>query len=211
MPWPMVHFSIGFELFNNCPSPAFLLGSIAPDVVLVREQDEADKGKSHLSETGEPASINVLEDFFRECTGLNNNEEYKQFIFGYISHIYADIKWVYRKREISQESYKNLRELLWQEENQIDFDLYGAVSWRNEIFNTITEATTFEIDDIYTTTELNLWRRQLFRWLDNKDNDPQIVPVYLTRFVVEEFIKTTSEELKNLYSKLYLKEDMNIR
>lgn len=68
MPWPMVHFSIAEQLWNQNPSPEFLLGSIAPDAIHMREgSTRQDKGRTHLcDDDGTMPSLTDFDNFYRQ-------------------------------------------------------------------------------------------------------------------------------------------------
>jgi len=64
MPWPMIHFSIAYRYSDYKPKPSLLLGSVAPDAVLVRERDKAGKLKPHLyNDLGKVPNFDVYADF----------------------------------------------------------------------------------------------------------------------------------------------------
>jgi len=202
MPWPMIHFSIAYRYSDYNPTPSLLLGSVAPDAVLVRERDKAGKLKSHLyNDLGKVPNIDVYVDFIRQNTINSFDEDYKLFLFGYISHVYTDIMWGNFKKEVSDHD-KSLKEQLWQEENQMDFYLYRNSTWSDSLVKEIMRSPIYEIKGIYTGTELNLWRKNIFRWLDGPENEPNIMNIYITESRVETFINQMTEELKGLYQEL---------
>jgi hypothetical protein len=208
MPWPMIHFSIAYQLFEN-PTPIFLLGSIAPDAVLVRGNDKEGKLRSHLGRHSE------TEDFLEFIRGNIISAEvdgnYSQFLLGYIAHIYADLKWSIIKKSISGHDH-SLREQLWQEENQTDFNIYKDISWKGQLKSDIMRSPLYDLKGIYTSSELDRWRSSIFEWLDQVENEPKIKNQFLTIERIENFIMQTSEELKELLKNLLmqLEEGRNI-
>jgi len=203
MPWPMIHFSIAYRYSDYKPTPSLLLGSVAPDAVLVRELDKIGKLKSHLyKDFGKVPNNDVYVDFIRQNTTNSFDEDYKLFLFGYISHILTDIMWVNFKKKLSNHN-ESLKEQLWQEENQMDFILYRNSTWSNRLVKEIMKSPIYEIKGLYTGTELNLWRKNIFRWLDGPENEPNTMNIYITESRVETFINQMTEELKGLYQELF--------
>jgi hypothetical protein len=91
MPFPMIHFSIANKMFKYQPHPSFLLGSIAPDAILVREKyNKVDKDRSHLEMLKEyRVNLETLIQFYKDTSFSKRDVEYQQFLLGYVSHIYA--------------------------------------------------------------------------------------------------------------------------
>ncbi|NOU94293.1 hypothetical protein GC093_13845 [Paenibacillus sp. LMG 31456] len=202
MPWSMIHFSIAIRVFGTQVNPSFLLGSIAPDAVMIRERGKVSKSKSHLlnKTTGQ------TEDFFtfyESHSKLCTDQNFKPFLLGYISHVVADINWGNTKKAISEEVYpESINKLLWDEENQNDFNIFRTVPWRDSVIEKVVRAPLYELTNLYTTNELQKWRRQVFDWFDEPSNEPHIPINYLTENVVENFIANTADELKELFKKL---------
>jgi len=199
----MIHFSIAYRYSDYKPKPSLLLGSVAPDAVLVRERDKAGKLKSHLyNDLGRVPNIDVYADFIRQNTVNSFDEDYKLFLFGYISHVHTDIMWGKFKKEVSDHN-ESLKEQLWQEENQMDFMLYRNSTGSDSLVKEIMSSPIYEIKGIYTGPELDLWRKNIFKWLDDPDNEPNIMNIYITESRVETFINQMTEELKGLYQELF--------
>lgn len=196
MPWPMLHFSIAFKMFDGNPPPPFLLGSIAPDAIHARLDDRSAKAKSHLHGcTGSSPNWDGLSDFYMSRIDDFKDEENKLFMQGYVGHIIADHLWGRYKREISG-SDKTLLEKLWQEENLYDFILYRTASWHADIEEKVNTSKLFELPGIYESAELELWRRQVFKWLHTPGNEPRIHNQYLHSSNVERFIDAAALEIK---------------
>lgn len=195
MPFPMIHFSISYRVFEGSPNNAFLLGSISPDAVQLR-YDKESKSKSHLHDgRGSYPKWSGLLEFYNALISDCEDEDYKWFIMGYLSHIIADHQWVMFKRRISN-SDKNILKTIWNEEAQYNFNLYRTVSWREEVKNNITNSPLYGIDNHYSLDELDKWRQEIFYWLDAKQNEPNIKNVYLQESNVEAFMNDTSIHIK---------------
>lgn len=84
MPWPIIHFAIAYRFR---PTPAFLLGSVAPDAVLVKKEVYEAKVKSHL---GRNPTIHDYLEFLKSNVNKNKfPDDHFDFFLGYIAHIYG--------------------------------------------------------------------------------------------------------------------------
>ncbi|XEC97592.1 zinc dependent phospholipase C family protein [Paenibacillus tarimensis] len=197
----MIHFSIAYRLYNNYPSASFVLGSVAPDAVLVRHNDKSGKLKSHLVRgSGQHPEIQDLIDFVKTNLTDHNNDR-RDFLFGYASHIYADLKWVELKNEVSNHD-GSLRRLLWQEENQLDYLLYRSIAWTDRLKADIMRSPLFEVEGLYRIDELDKWRNRIFEWLDDPSNEPGIVNTYIEESMADRFIGNIAREISELETML---------
>jgi hypothetical protein len=55
---------------------------------------------------------------------------------------------------------------------------------------------------MYKLDQLNIWRSNIFRWLDDPNNEPRISNTYIVESRVEQFIETMVGELKELRPRL---------
>jgi hypothetical protein len=203
----MVHFAIAEKLFNHEPSSAFLLGSLAPDAIHSRENtDRQDKNRTHLcKKDGSMPDLVTLENFCK--TNLNKHEEpdWKSFVLGYASHVFADLRWTesvwedyvvkIKQADPHNESIKNIYNL---DVCQIDFDLYKNEEWAGKIFSLLAESKEYSIEPWLTGKEISQYRKKTINWLSYAINEPRITPKYITEDVVREFIKATTQELRFL-------------
>jgi hypothetical protein len=75
--------------------------------------------------------------------------------------------------------------------DQYDFNLKRTVPWRDVIENQVTTAKLYELSGLYNINELDIWRRQLFDWLQEPQNEPLINNHYLLESNVGTFIDNT--------------------
>lgn len=196
MPWPMLHFSIAYRMFDGHPQHEFLLGSIAPDAVQFRE-DQLSKAKSHLRDCmGSYPDWPGLIDFYHRRLHDYKDDKYEMFLLGYLSHIMADDLWAAYKRRISNED-KSVLQLIWNEENKYDFHLKQTVPWRDVIERQVAGAELYEIAGLYTSEELDIWRRKLFIWLETPENEPLIENQYLNDANVGGFVDEAAVEISD--------------
>ncbi|MGG4214018.1 hypothetical protein [Paenibacillus sp. FSL L8-0638] len=94
LPWPMVHFAISENLSINDPSPNFLLGSIAPDAIHMRGKvSREEKGVTHLVHNDKLPAKELIMEKCKEYLLKQAGPEWKDFVIGYFSHIYTDLRW----------------------------------------------------------------------------------------------------------------------
>ncbi|TCZ69298.1 hypothetical protein E0485_23955 [Paenibacillus albiflavus] len=195
MPWPMIHFAIANRYHHNQPKPAYLLGCVAPDAVLVRKDVQEGKEKSHL---GRNPSIDEFLAFLNANVDVGRfPDDHIDFFLGYIAHIYVDLAWSKLKNIISNND-RNFRNRLWQEENQMEFYMYRNEQITKQLVKDIMISPLYEVQGIFDKSELDIWRKSIFEWLGREENEPKILNKYITSTVVEEFIEQMTEDLKGL-------------
>ncbi len=90
----MVHFAISDILFDGDPSPNLLIGSIAPDAIHIRGQiAREEKGATHLVHNDKLPAEEMFMEKCQEYLLKRSDPEWKDFVIGYFSHIYADARW----------------------------------------------------------------------------------------------------------------------
>ncbi|WP_422657509.1 hypothetical protein ACK8P5_17315 [Paenibacillus sp. EC2-1] len=95
MPWPMVHFAVAVHTQMVQRSPSFLLGSIAPDAIHVREHVTREaKGSTHFVFNNTLPSVEVLKTKYVEYLRMHREPEWELFVLGYFAHIYTDLRWI---------------------------------------------------------------------------------------------------------------------
>ncbi|WP_165972388.1 zinc dependent phospholipase C family protein [Paenibacillus piri] len=198
----MIHFLIADKLFDNQPPPSYLLGSIAPDAVTLRENEPTAKLKSHLFDISHRSTDHLI-DFYRQTVRLNKqDQDFKLFVSGYISHIIADISWAKIKKAVSQYD-KSLKQILWREEIQMDFQLFRQASQHERLPTEVDKSDLYELEGLYTRSELTKFRKHVFDWLHNPANEPGVALIYITPALVESFVPQAADELKHFFDRLH--------
>jgi hypothetical protein len=207
LPWPMVHFAIADKLFMHEPSPAFLLGSIAPDAIHSRENSSRqDKNQTHLcKEDGSMPDLVTLQKFCETNLNKQGHPDWNSFVLGYASHVFADIRWtetvweeyVVKIKQLNDHN-EPIKRIYNLEVCQLDFDLYKKEEWAGRIFTLFAASKVFSIEPWLTANEINQYRKKTINWLSDAANEPRITLKYITEDVVREFIKTTTVELSFL-------------
>lgn len=206
MPWPMVHFAIALKVMDSFPSPHFLIGSIAPDSIHVRENaTRKEKGFTHLvEEDGTLPSVAKLTSFAMEYLSKNTGAEWKQFVLGYFAHLYADLRWTETLYSDFDQNYvgdrNTMRQTYNKEVSQIEFYLMSSVEQTDRVLLELKQANAFTIEPFLTQTEIETYRDQKLAWLNSVQNEPKINPVYFKEEIVRNFIINTSQELNELFN-----------
>ncbi len=218
MPLPMVHMTISENIFRQKGvelDPAFLLGSISPDAIHMRENTtRADKKKTHFEFSEEY----TVEDFFHNkmvqfVDSVPGDQQWSMFAKGYISHVLTDLIWtqtVYRdfETQIANKQIENVRTLYYMETDQIDFNLYRNESWRTKAWESLYTCPSMSVLDMLTEVEVENWKHRVLGWYTDSSKEPCIQTKYITDNSVHNFIKETSVRLLSLFKQVgYLLED----
>lgn len=200
----MVHFAIAERLHHHEPSPEFLLGSIAPDAIHMRENsNRQDKNKTHLgAEDGAMPDLITFRNFCIVNLNKSKDNGWNQFILGYVSHLYADLRWTETVWEDYTAQVKlaiDINEPIKNRYNievaQIDRDLYKKEKWTENILCLLAESREYSIEPLLTCQEIGQYRERTMKWLRDEMNDPQITPQYITEDIVRAFINQTADEI----------------
>jgi hypothetical protein len=196
MPLPMVHLSIAHRLverYGYPSSPAFYLGSIAPDAIHKRAgTDRRDKLDVHL--IGEGGL-----DESRLRAFLADSEERVDggvLALGYAAHVLTDVRWRedillpfraqheerLRRDETSRNemSVAELRTLYYNECDKVDLDLYDRQPWRPEVWALLRAVRARDLDGLLTAGEIAAWRDRVLVWFDDNRHRADYTPQYLT-------------------------------
>ncbi|WP_230493819.1 hypothetical protein [Paenibacillus polymyxa] len=204
LPWPMVHFAISENLSINDPSPNFLLGSIAPDAIHMRGKvSREEKGVTHLVHNDKLPAKELIMEKCKEYLLKQAGPEWKDFVIGYFSHIYTDLRWtdtVYFDFEKNYRGEKNdVRKTYNLEVSQVEFDLLRSMGSTEKLFTKLLKAKGYTINPYITQLEVNQYRDNKVRWLQDLKNEPHIAPIYFKAEIIKIFVSETSRELKELF------------
>ncbi|MFF2091380.1 hypothetical protein [Paenibacillus sp. NPDC058174] len=204
MPWPMVHFAVAEEVCTVESSPHFLIGSIAPDAIHRREAStKEDKKFTHLFENGKFSTIERLKDRCLYYLTLNSDAEWRDFVRGYISHIYTDIRWTQMLYSPFANEYQGTRDeakrFYYKEVSQLEFILLRNEAWGAGALGRLRQASGFGIEPLVTKTEVEQYRDDKLQWFAEEHNEPGIEPLFFTEARVKPFASQTAAELRLLY------------
>ncbi len=207
MPLPMVHLCAAREYAHDIPAlrscPEFYLGSISPDAIHMRKgTGKEDKRITHLYSDGEQWKHNVL-DFLKQ----NKTKSNYSFLLGYGIHILTDIFWnktLYNGFKLKYEKDSNpiqdIREAYYNDTDQLDFELYKKLEWRQEVWELLEEAKPFDVDGILTSDEINAWNKRTLHWYDSGASHHRNPVKYITIEEILEFIQAAGKDIKNILS-----------
>lgn len=212
MPFAMTHLNIAYNIIKTTPEIKnpndFMLGAVAPDSVHFRKNYISEmKFNSHLCIGNEKwGSITNNNEWVRNILLFlkqNKNSSNVDFIYGYCSHILADIQnnkkiWTPFIESINGRLDKGIRGRYHEESNAIDFDLYKSHT-QKEIWKILHKSKAYNISNIVNEKEINLMKESL---LNNQFKNRESVDVskheYVTLSKINEFIKEESCYIKEI-------------
>jgi len=205
LPWPMVHFAIAEKVCAGDPCPHFLIGSIAPDAIHARpESTREDKGRTHFVNNGIMPTTGEIGQNAVLYSSRNDSPEWKAFVRGYISHVYADLRWtetLYTAYETSfHEGLTDIRSTYNQEVSQIEFLLMKSESWTESVIAKLKVVEALPLTPLIEAYEIHAYRDAKIKWLLHAHNEPGIELTYFKEANVRNFISQTAKELKELFS-----------
>lgn len=196
MPLPMVHFAVAVglgERSGHFPSPAFLLGSIAPDSIHMRPQTErGDKAVTHLDSPADTPDHARLRELVAQYTGAP--APYSSFTTGYAAHILTDRFWIqtfvepFRAAAPTTFDEAAGRKFYYQETDQADCNLYQQSPWRPEVWAHLTAADAPDYLPLLSSREIDLWRERTLRWFEDPAHNPGITARFATDERIADFI-----------------------
>ncbi len=207
MPLPMIHLAVGVQvcqLSRQALTPAFLLGSIAPDAIHMRPGAQRDdKTRTHLwsthNEAGDPAPIREL------LTRPAEGQPGPDFLAGYAAHLLADRAWAealikpFRSGHPQDMPEPALRRLYYRETDWIDLELYRRLPWRAQVWAHLAAANSPGFPPLLTAGEIGGWRDRTLRWYD-QDQAALSTPAFITYDKVEAFIAEAAQVIAGRFS-----------
>jgi hypothetical protein len=200
MPLPMVHLSVAHRLverYGYPSSPAFYLGSIAPDAIHKRPDTERpDKLDVHLIGQ-EGLDEGRLRAFLAE-QGRSTGDAAGMALgyaadiaTGYVGHILTDVYWrenlllpfrgqFEERLQRNEMPVAELRALYYSECDRVDLDLYDQQPWRPEVWALLRVAPARNLDGLLSAGEIAGWRDRVLSWFDDNRDKALYTPQYLT-------------------------------
>lgn len=169
---------------------------------ICEEISREDKGFTHLVHNNKLAAKELILEKCKEYLIKQSHTEWKDFVLGYFSHIYTDLRWtdtIYYDFENNYKGeMKDIRKTYNDEVSQIEFNLLRSIENSDTLFIKLIQARGYEINPFVTQDEVHQYRDSKVNWLQDPKNEPQIVPKYFTNDRVDKFISETSKEWKEL-------------
>lgn len=216
MPFAMTHLYIAYNILSNTPQikkPCdFMLGALAPDSVHFRDNYDSDmKKKSHLCVGDEKwGRVTNNEEWLKNVLAFlqeHKHMENADFIYGYCSHILADIQnnikiWTPFLIENRESLEKGLGSVYHQESYNLDYALYLMKPQRKVIWEMLEKAAGYDIPNVVVGEEVNKMKHHI---LHNQFLNREYVDVSSNKYaaisVIEEFISVESQYIKDLLYK----------
>ncbi len=197
MPLPMVHLAIAVGLYAQQQkplSPEFVLGSLAPDAIHMREGwTRADKKVTHLGLPDDYPDWSRMQPIL--AAAKESTPARIGLTAGYIAHLLTDQYWiesvVIPTRELVPPhlSQEERRALYYQETDQVDFNFYHHAPWRRDVWNGLAKAVAMDFPPLLHAAEIDGWRQRTLRWFDDETKEPGKEPVYYTDALVADFVE----------------------
>jgi len=213
MPFVMTHLEIANNILKSTDKIKnrgdFLLGSVAPDCIHVRNEYHSDMKKmSHLCVGEEPWGRATNNGEWQENVikylHENMNEDNADFLYGYAVHILADIQ---NNRKIWGPFYVANKELLanghgsqyHHESAMVDLELYLSNPDRERMWNELSKSKGYDLDELVKSYEIESMRDSILteRYVDRELED-NTKNEYVSLSVIREFIENESEFIREI-------------
>ncbi len=193
MPLPMVHLAIAVDLAAGTPAPAFLLGSLAPDAIHMRDGFEREaKRITHLNSPRDSDKHEQVQDLLARYEDASLPR--RAFAAGYAAHLLTDRFWItevvrpFQRLVPPAPDEAAYRQAYYQEVDQVDFNLYHHAPWRDQVWQRLAQAEASDFAPLLTRGEIDRWRERTLRWFTELKEEPGVQPWYLTDQVVGDFV-----------------------
>jgi hypothetical protein len=187
----------------------FMLGALAPDSVHFRGNYNSDmKKKSHLCVGDEKwGRLTNNQEWLKSVFAFlqeNKHIEKIDFIYGYCSHIIADIQnnikiWTPFLIENKEDLEKGKGSIYHRESYDIDYALYLLNPQQKVIWEMLEDATGFDIPNVVIDEEIDKMKHDLLhrQFLNRKSADISSNK-YVTLSSIQEFISAESRYIREL-------------
>ncbi|MPM79148.1 hypothetical protein SDC9_126181 [bioreactor metagenome] len=213
MPFAMTHLYIAYNILSNTPQikkPCdFMIGALAPDSVHFRDNyNSSMKKKSHLCVGDEKwGRFTNNQEWLENVLAFlqkNKHMEEADFIYGYCSHILADIQnnikiwtpFLLKNREALE---KGIGSIYHEESCAMDYALYLLNPRQKEMWEVLEDSVGYDIPNVVVADEINKMKQSV---LHSQFLDKEYVDISLNKYVtfssIQEFITIESQHIKNL-------------
>ena len=208
MPLPMVHLGVADRYFEGGQVPdAFVLGSIAPDAIHMRQgTGREDKLRTHFG--GKETTLDRLEQHYVEAIVRSIGEEEKLYVKGYFAHVLTDYLWGLRvyahfKEQVQREGVpeQEVKSRYYRDTDGVDFWLFETAPWKEPIWESLRRVPSYALSPLLTEREVDAWRQRTIRWFEDPANKPDTPPQFITTDKVEAFIRQTGDEVRAMLYK----------
>ena len=200
MAQPMMHLLIADKIYAEKPCSIhsygnFLLGSIAPDAVHVKENYTRElKDISHYRFNSK-SDINYFDTFLDKYYTSEN----KDFVVGYLVHLLSDMIWYHSVRVPFKEEYlkEPLQNMPMNEAYYADCDQIEQLMFLEKnaprIIEAIKESSAYSIEGLIDSENVIGWKEKLIFDYNNK-KDITLHTKYITEQHIRDYIANCARE-----------------
>ncbi|MBD5528490.1 MAG: hypothetical protein HDR02_08810 [Lachnospiraceae bacterium] len=208
MAQPMMHLLIADEIYTEKSSSIhsygdFLLGSIAPDAVHVKENYTREiKDISHYKFDSK-SHISYFDTFFDEYYTSEN----KDFVVGYLVHLLSDMIWYHSVRVPFKEEFQkaplqnmSMNEAYYADCEQIEQLMYFEKN-ASRIIETINRGQAYSVEGLIDAEDVKAWKEKLIFDYNNRENI-SIQTKYISEQHIRDYIENCAKECTEYLSRL---------
>jgi len=195
------------EIIHRQPSIMFILGSISPDAIHMREDaKKEDKWFTHLHCGDKDAMIPNTKEFLDKYLKLYRDWDRIEFVKGYATHIITDFYWLstvyktFKERLPKDLSKADISKKYYTDTDQIDFNIYRSREWRPAIWRQLRETQAFDFGNLLTGEEIDKWKLRTLTFFEDSSKEPKITPIYISEKEVESFMDDAANYIIQLFN-----------
>lgn len=207
MAQPMMHLLVADKIYRKFSSihlyGDFLLGSIAPDAVHVKEDYTREiKDISHYKFNSK-SHISYFDTFIDEYHTSENID----FVVGYLVHLLSDMIWYHSVRVPFKEAFLKapLQNMTMNQAYYTDCEQIEHLMFLEEnashIIDAIKGSNAYSLEGLIDTEDIKAWKEKLIFDYNNK-RDILIHPRYISEQQIREYIASCAEECSKYLSGL---------
>ena len=200
MAQPMMHLLIADKIYTEKASSIhsygdFLLGSIAPDAVHVKENYTREiKDISHYKFDSK-SHISYFDTFFDEYYTSEN----KDFVVGYLVHLLSDMIWYHSvrvpfKKEFQKAPSQNMsmNEAYYADCEQIEQLMFFEKN-ASRIIETINKGNAYSLEGLIDAEDVRAWKEKFIFDYNNRKNI-SIQTKYISEQHIRDYISDCAKE-----------------
>ena len=127
---------------------------------------------------------------------------------GYGAHLLTDRYWTHDLAQAYRElqarihlSPEELRTIYYREMDQIDFELYRTMPWREAVWAQLAAVEPQAVPGLLSADEISRWRDRTLNWFDGLMQEPGITPQYVMMDDIRRFIDQAAGRIAALYER----------
>ncbi len=200
MAQPMMHLLIADKIYTEKSGlirsyGEFLLGSIAPDAVHMRENYTREIKEISHYRFNNKSPVSYFDTFFDEYAGSENRD----FVLGYLVHLLSDMIWYhsvripFKKRFLQIPSHDmSMNEAYYADCKQIEEVMFGVENV-SRIINGLKESKAYTLEGLIDAESVSAWKTKLILDYHNKRDVPPHTK-YISEDHVRDYITNCAKE-----------------